>query len=144
MVGGDNKKSMAWAMTATPDVWTKISEGGQARCCWSRFLRTEWTGQAWGPRGGPESTEALKPSHTKSYRADDRKLRASASPRVDDHSPRLWRTPEARSKCEPSWKKPCQLPLPHPRPFFPLWPHCIACGSLVPQQGVKPMRHPLH
>ena len=80
MAGRDNKKSVAWAMTATPDVRTKISEGGQTKCCWSRFLRTEWTGQAWGPRGGPESTEALRPSHTEYYRADNRKLSASASP----------------------------------------------------------------
>ena len=80
MVGRDNKKSMAWAMTATPDIRTKISEGGQAKYCWTRFLRTEWTGQAWGTRGRPESTEALKPSPTKSYRADNRKLRASVSP----------------------------------------------------------------
>lgn len=82
-----------------------------------------------GTPGWTRVTEALKPSHTKSYRADDRKLRASASPGWMITVQGFGGAPEARSKCPDLAGRSHAHPTPPPPAFFPLWPHCGHMGS---------------
>ena len=98
------------AMTATRDIWTKISpklrKESAAEAGFSGLSGQVRPGDPRVDQSPQRPSSPLGILHAKPYRAADREPRASASPRVADHSPRLQRMPERRCKGEESWKNP--------------------------------------